>query len=298
MNTTSLVRTRVRHGARVLAIAYATLAVTNPLAAQSAATRKVAINFKPMVGAEAFACGKSYANIGTSHATITPSDFGIYVHDVTLLAAGGKEVPVTLDQDGTYQNGTVALLDFEDGTGPCSNGNSPTHLAIVGTAPAGQYTGVRFTIGVPFERNHNDITTEPSPLSLTRMAWAWNSGHKFARLDAKTSEGKSWVLHLGSSGCMPNTKATAAPQSCAQPNRVTVTLPQFNIDTDAIVADAAVLWSGNGGADNQVCMSSPKSPACGPMFAVLGLPFNDAPAKPQTFLRRVAGGSTATSSNK
>jgi uncharacterized repeat protein (TIGR04052 family) len=264
--------------------AFCSAAAVLPLAGQGA-SRKVALKFQPMVGVEKFACGQSYAGVGTSKATLTPSDFAIYVHDVKLLKADGSEVPVTLDQDGVFQNGTVALLDFEDGTGPCSNGNAATHMAVEGTVPQGKYTGVRFTVGVPFERNHLDLATQPSPLSVTRMFWAWNTGHKFARFDAKSSEGKSWVLHLGSTGCTPTGSAVAAPTTCAQENRVTITMAQFDVDADAVMADAGTLFAGNGGAANQVCMSSPKSPACAPMFASMGIPFNGQ-TQPQTFFRK------------
>jgi uncharacterized repeat protein (TIGR04052 family) len=251
------------------------------------ATKKVSIAFRPMVGSEPFACGKSYSNVGVSHATITPSDFGMYVYGVRLVAANGSEVPVALDQDGLYQNGDLALLDFEDGTGACSNGNASTHLAVTGTVPEGSYRGVRFTIGVPFERNHLELTASPSPLSITRMFWAWNSGHKFARFDAKTSTGKNWVLHLGSTGCTPTGSATIVPTACAQANRVDVSLTPFDPDHDAVVADAGALLAGIGatGDSSQVCMSSPKSAACAPIFARLGLPFNGSSAAPQQFLR-------------
>lgn len=284
MTSTSLSRCVVRCTA-LLAVGSAALF------AQAASPRRVSIKFQPMVGAEAFACGRSYSDIGTSKATITPSDFALYVHDVKLLTPDGAETPVVLDQDGVFQNGNLALLDFEDGTGPCSNGNAPTHTEIQGTAPNGRYVGVRFTIGVPFERNHLELTTQPSPLSITRMFWAWNSGHKFARLDAKSSTGKSWVLHLGSTGCTPAGGASTVPTSCAQENQIVQTFAQFDVDGDAIVVDAAALFAGNGGTENQVCMSSPKTAACAPMFAALGLSFNGSAVTPQTFLRRLPGAS-------
>lgn len=259
--------------------------LANPASAQTG-VRKVAINFQPTVGAENFVCGRSYSGIGTSGATITPSDFAVYVHDVKLLTANGTEVPVALEQDGVFQNGSVALLDFEDGTGACSNGNAATHATLRGSVPDGKYSGVKFTVGVPFDRNHLDLASQPSPLSVTRMFWAWNSGHKFARFDAKSADGKSWVLHLGSAGCMPTGSAIKAPTSCSEENRVTVTIPQFDVDADVIVADAGALLAGNGGAGNQVCMSSAKTPACAPMFAALGLSLNGAATQPQTFLRK------------
>jgi uncharacterized repeat protein (TIGR04052 family) len=261
------------------------------------APQKVSVRFRPMVGAEPFACGKSYAGIGTSAVSLTPSDFAMYVYRVRLVTADGREVPVTLDQDGIYQNGDLTLLDFEDGSGPCSNGNPSTHFAVEGTVPPGRYTGVHFTIGVPFERNHLDLTASPSPLSITRMFWAWNSGHKFLRFDAKASNGKSWVVHLGSTGCEPTGSPSLTPAACKQANRVEVSLAAFDPGRDVIVVDAAALLSGNGGDENQVCMSSPKSAACAPIFARLGLPFNGAPAGTQGFLR-VALASAAGSDNR
>ncbi|MGV3711243.1 MAG: MbnP family copper-binding protein [Gemmatimonas sp.] len=272
---------------RALTIAGATLAsVLLGSTASAQATRKVALKFQAMVGSEAFACGKSYGGMGTSNATLTPSDFAFYVHDVKLISATGAEVPVTLDQDGMYQNGNVALLDFEDGTGACSNGNAALHTSVNGTAPEGKYTGVKLTIGVPFDRNHQDLATQPSPLSLTRMFWAWNSGHKFVRFEAKSAEGKNWVMHLGSGGCTPTGSAVKAPTACAQENRPVVTLTNFDVDAETVVADIKALFAGNGGAENQVCMSSLKSATCGPMFASLGLPFNGPATIPQTFLRK------------
>lgn len=270
--------------ARFVAALALTASVAAPLSAQ--ATRKVALNFQPMIGAEAFACGRSYAGVGKAGATITPSDFAFYVHDVKLISASGAEVSVKLDQDGTYQNGNLALLDFENGTGACSNGNALLHTSVLGTVPEGKYTGVKFTVGVPFDRNHQDLATQPSPLSLTRMFWAWNSGHKFVRFEAKTAEGKNWVMHLGSGGCLPTGSAIKPPTECAQANRPVVTLAQFDVDRESVIADIVALFSEAVATENQVCMSSLKSATCGPMFAALGLPFNAPATIPQTFLRK------------
>lgn len=269
---------------------------TSVLGAQSA-PRKIALKFQAMVGAEPFACGRSYPGVGKTSTTITPSDFAFFVHDVKLLTAAGAEVPVALEQDGMYQNGTIALLDFEDGTAACSNGNTAVHTSVVGTAPEGKYTGVKFTVGVPFDRNHQDLASQPSPLSLTRMFWAWNSGHKFVRFEAKTAEGKNWVMHLGSGGCMPTGSAIKPPTECAQANRPVVTLDHFDVDGETVVADIGALFAGNGGPDNQVCMSSLKSATCGPMFAALGLPFNAPATIPQTFLRKLTTPAVRGASN-
>lgn len=250
------------------------------------ATRKVSIRFAATLGGEAFACGKTYAGIGKTRESLTPSDFAFFVSDVRLTTRDGREVAVTLDQD-LYQAGNLALMDFEDGTGPCLNGNASLHTSLTGSVPEGEYTGVAFTIGVPFDRNHLDLATQPAPLSVTRMFWAWNSGHKFLRFDAKSASGKNWVMHLGSTGCTPTGSASVVPTSCAQSNRIAVTLRDFDADRDVVVADAAALLVGNGTVpdSSQVCMSSPRTAACAPMFAALGLPFNGTAAGSQQFLR-------------
>jgi hypothetical protein len=218
--------------------------------------QSVSINFAAMVGDAAFACGQSYPNIGTSKSTITPSEFRVFVHGVELLTADGKAVPVTLEQDGKWQSENVAMLDFENGTGPCSNGTAETRTVI--------------------------------------MFWAWNSGHKFVRLDAKTESGKNWVLHLGSAACSPNESATAAPTQCTYGNRATMQFDKFDLSRDVIVADIAALYAGSNLEENQPrtaagCMSGPSDSDCGPIFSKLGLPFNDTPAVPQQFMRAKSG---------
>jgi hypothetical protein len=148
---------------------------------------KVALAFEAVVGGKPFACGQSYDAIGSTKSRITPSDLRFYVSEVELLDSAGKATPLVLDQDEIWQYKNLALLDFEDGTGPCRNGNSGLHKAVTGTAPKGDYKGVRFTLGVPFDLNHGDPTIAPSPLNLTAMFWAWQSGYRFVKIDMATS---------------------------------------------------------------------------------------------------------------
>jgi hypothetical protein len=125
----------------------------------------VALKFDAVVGAQAFACGSSYTGLGTPAATATATDFMLYVHNVRLLTATGAEVPVTLTADGQWQADNVALLDFAPGgagTG-CPNASPETNREVRGTVPAGTYTGLRFELGLPFERNHQDQTTAVGP---------------------------------------------------------------------------------------------------------------------------------------
>ncbi len=260
-----------------------------------AADQKVAIRFQAMVGSEKFACGQTYSGIGTTASKLSPRDFRFYVHNVALIDETGKAVPVQLEQDGKWQLDDTALLDFENATGGCVNGTPDVNDRVAGTAPAGHYTGMRFTLGVPFNKNHTDLTTQPSPLNLTALAWVWNAGRKFARLDfSSTGMPRGYAIHLGSTGCTPNEVKTAPPAQCGAPNRAEIELTGFDPATDFVIADLAALLKDSNIDTNQEktaagCMSSPDDGDCAPLFANLGLPFAARPAGKQVFFRK--GGS-------
>ncbi|HTS30644.1 MAG TPA: MbnP family copper-binding protein [Bryobacteraceae bacterium] len=260
----------------------------------SAADQQVAVRFQAMVGGEKFACGHTYPGIGTTSSTLSPRDFRFYVHNVALIDDTGKPVPLQLTQEGKWQLDDVALLDFEDATGGCANGTPDTNDRVVGTVPEGRYTGLRFTLGVPFNKNHTDLTAQPPPLNLTALAWVWNAGRKFARLDfSSTGMPRGYSVHLGSTGCTPNNSKVTPPEQCSQPNRVDVEFSGFDAQTDVVLADLAALLQDSNIDTNQPntpagCMSGPEDRDCAGLFANFGLPFAGKPAGKQTFFRRAA----------
>ena len=268
----------------VVAINELILAVNNSLG--SCPNRPVEIQFKGAVGHDEFACGTAYSGIGTADSQLLPSDFRLYVSQVHLLELGGAEVPVQLDQDGIWQHDDVALLDFENGSGPCNAfGNEATNTTIRGMVPAGVYTGIKFTLGVPFDLNHGNASTAPAPLNFTAMFWNWQAGYKFLRVD--NASGAFQFLHLGSTGCESG-GPSQPPSVCASPNRPTVEITGFNPDHSVIVADLKTLLAGNdlstnaGGAPG--CMSDSNDPECAAVFAALGLTFpGGQPTSGQTF---------------
>jgi uncharacterized repeat protein (TIGR04052 family) len=259
-----------------------------------AAEQPVKIRFRAVVGGEELACGKSYTGIGTTKSTISPRDFRFYVHDVQLIDEAGQAVAVDLRQDDKWQLDNVALLDFEDATGGCGNGTPDQNAEVVGSVAGGRtYKGLRFTLGVPFEKNHTDLTRMPSPLNLTALAWVWNAGRKFARLDfSSTGVPRGYAIHLGSTGCKPDDTQTTIPTSCSSPNRLVVELPSFDASGDVVIADLAALLEGSNvdeaGRMMSGCMSGPRTKACGPLFSTFGLPFPGQETRPQRFFR--AGG--------
>jgi uncharacterized repeat protein (TIGR04052 family) len=309
----------------VTIVALAALAGCASESMAPAPTERVDLRFAAMFGDAPFQCGRSYDGIGTTASRVTPTDLRFYVTDVALVDAQGRETPVTLEQDGRWQSRNVAMLDFEDGSGPCAGGTPDRRDRVVGTVPPGTYTGVRFTLGVPFDLNHGDPTTAPSPLNLTAMFWSWQGGYKFLKLDmntrglaaampsgghgssghgahrpAATGHGASshgsgsggkhdatgYALHLGSTQCAA-AGPTSKPTGCANPNRVDVRLPGFDLRRDVVVADLRAVLAGSNVDVNTPntspgCMSFPNDPDCMGVMQRLGAPYGGVASTGQT----------------
>jgi uncharacterized repeat protein (TIGR04052 family) len=225
----------------------------------------VSLRFRAVVGAEPFACGKSYEVAGVR---VEPIDLRLFVHAIELVRDDGDLVPLALDPDGAFQTDEVALLDFEDGSAGCRNGTSALSTVVHGHAPRGRYTGVRFRIGVPFEQNHDNPDLAKPPLDLSAMAWSWNAGHTFLRFDVK-ADGRPRIFHLGSTGCEGTVGHIAR---CSRPNRPLVVAQELALDRGEIVFDLAPLITATlARASGDGCMSAPDDPDCAPLFAALGL---------------------------
>ncbi|MBS2012828.1 MAG: metallo-mystery pair system four-Cys motif protein [Deltaproteobacteria bacterium] len=239
----------------------------------------VTLSFKAKVGTADFKCGATYPNQGSSNDTVEPRDLRLFVQDVKLVDATGKETPVVLDARSPWQTTEVALLDFEDGTGKCSNGNPELNDKITGMVPAGTYTGVVFTNGVPAGINHKDPATEPPPLSAGGMTWGWLFGHIFikAEMSSTSADGGLGLLHLGSVGCSNDpdggddfSKSPTIP--CSQPNRNLVKLTGFDPATKKIVIDVGALFQSTDLSTMNMCHSA--GAACPPLFTKVGLDFD------------------------
>ena len=198
-------RSPVRRAAREAALALAVTASFTATAPSRAATdRTVTLDFAGEFAGAPFDCGRTVEGLGASDTDVTVSDYRLFVSEVRLIDAAGEETPLALEADGRWQGEGVALLDFEDGSGNCTNGTPETNASVVGTVPEGDYVGVAFEIGVPFDVNHGDPTLAGSPLNLTAMFWNWRGGYRFVRIDmAPANEGEM-------SDQMPDDQSTAA----------------------------------------------------------------------------------------
>jgi uncharacterized repeat protein (TIGR04052 family) len=274
-------------------------------------TQSVTIRFAAKVGDRTFSCGSNY-HLGNPATNQTLSDFRFYISEVALIDETGKTVPVTLEQNGKWQHQSVALLNFENKTGACTNGTVEIRDRIVGTVPKGNYTALKFSLGIPFELNHEDATLALSPLNLTGLWWNWRLGYKFARIDLQSSttanskhkqhqheghggtgnsEGAAsgFPIHLGSTGCQGET-TSEKPASCSNANRASVILTDFDPVKNVVVADLERLVNSSNLERNQPktapgCMSEPNDNDCTSIMTNLGLSFKGKSATDQTFFR-------------
>lgn len=84
-----------------------------------------------------------------------------------------------------------------------------------------------------------------------------------------------FLIHLGSTGCEV-VGDSQQPTSCVNPNRATVTFPEFDPHHHVVIADLAALVAGNDLAANAAdtppgCMSGAGDGDCQPLFEQLGI---------------------------
>ena len=241
-------------------------------AQEEVSTKQVTLSFAMTADGERVSCGSS-AVLGSDQKTFEFNDLKFFVHDIEMIRADGTRELLALDQDEMWQHNNIALLDFEDATNGCSNGTSETREVAVGQAPEGEYVGVSFRVGVPFEMNHADAASAPSPLNLPSMFWSWQGGYKFVRIDGR-AEGAPSFFHLGSSGCEGEADDVTG---CMAPNRPEIVLSgDQSIEGATIELSLSELYSGvtlapDDEMKSAICMSAPGTPSCDPIFEALGL---------------------------
>ncbi len=262
------------------------------LATPALADMPVSIPFAAEIGGKAFSCAETYAGLGATGAEAKVTDFRLFVSEAALIRADGGLQPIALDQDGQWQLGNLALLDFEDATGGCTNGTTETNTTLRGTVPEGEYTGLTFAVGVPFDQNHVDPTLAAAPLNTTAMFWNWQGGYKFVRIDMvptdMTADAKGWSLHLGSTMCQAASK-TEAPTQCANSNRMELRFEGFDVAKNSVVIDPAAVVADadlkvNAAETSPGCMSFLKDADCMTVMAKLGLAYMDVPAGTQALV--------------
>ena len=96
------------------------------------------------------------------------TDLRFFVHDVELHDASGEGIATRIVRDAAWQNGQVAMIDLESGTDACDDGtpaiNDVLRLSVAGGVAVEEIHGLAFTLGVPFELNHDNPLKAAPPL--------------------------------------------------------------------------------------------------------------------------------------
>lgn len=124
--------------------------------------------------------------------TINISNFKYYVSNFVLVKDDGTEY--TVPQDGNY-----FLID---------EAADSTQEITLTNIPAGNYTGIKYIVGVDSMRSTMDVSQRTGALdpagAASDMYWSWNSGYIFFRIDAtspqSTETGNMCMFHVGGFG--------------------------------------------------------------------------------------------------
>lgn len=127
-----------------------------------------------------------YANASGQNYTITRFDY--YVSNIVLVNEDGTEF--TYPQDSSY-----FLVKERDPN---------RRNFVLANVPEGNYSGVRFTIGIDSLRNTKPITERQGDLDVTGAAmgmyWTWNSGYIFLKMEGTFLDTGNYIYHIGGYG--------------------------------------------------------------------------------------------------
>lgn len=279
---------KTRHNSVRWALVASTLALaacsTMNLQSSASSDQHVEISFVAVAGDKIVRCDQPIKGLGATWATAALRDLRFYISDVALIDEKGKAIPLKLESNN-WQTSELALIDLADASGECAAVSPEMNNRIVGTLAKGDYRGIRFTVGVPHALNHSDYASAKPPLDVQTMAWAWQAGRKFmqveinpqggvARTTGQGAPGRSFLFHLGATGCKGNPVSGETVQ-CDRPNRLQVSLDNFDPQRQQVTLDLMRLYAGinilkdQGGALG--CMSAISDPECKPIFQSLGV---------------------------
>lgn len=193
-------------------------------------------------------------------------DFRFYVSEVKFLRADGTKVSATINTDDVWQSRNIALVDLD--TVETANTNDK----VTGSVAPGTYTGIEFTLGIPENTNHLQISTLASPLNVTSMYWAWSSGFKFVSVEFSLNNGANYTqFHLGSQACK-NVASSSEFGECAMPFRPTISLTgNVKLMNQKVAVNAAALLNGFTNTADNFCMPLGAGTICNTLVQSVGL---------------------------
>jgi uncharacterized repeat protein (TIGR04052 family) len=258
------------------------IAATSLLLSSGGCTNAVVtLPFSASLGNKPLSCAETYDGVDRDAVGVVVNDARFFVHAVQVKRDGDfVDVPLA---DNAFQNDGVALLDFETGDANCAATGSPqTHTVITTIDDVSDVTAVRFSLGVPPEKNHLDATTLTAPLNIPDMFWAWQFGFKYLKVDVTTADASATpaYFHLGANGCEPVAGGAPSDVTCAHTHQPVLSFdidPQtqtIGFDVGRLFAEVSLTGERPEG-DVNGCMSFPGDLQCPPMMSAAGVAFED-----------------------
>ncbi len=147
----------------------------------------VILNFIPVVDGKAFFIDSVYTAPAGERFKITNWKF--FVSNIALSSSLSIEEPAIFESKLP-----VLLIDY--GRANDSGVRSSIKFNI------GDYTDVRFDVGLPRQLNHSDPTVALPPLDLAQqdMYWEWNSGYIFLLIEGQLVDAQNERFHFAIGG--------------------------------------------------------------------------------------------------
>jgi hypothetical protein len=190
----------------------------------------ITFEFESRAGSAPLAFGTNYVTANGD--TVNFSTFKYYLSNFVLVKSDGTEYVVP--QDSCYH-----LVDHSV---------EASKSLTLNNIPAGEYTGIKYMIGVDSLRNTMDVSKRTGDLDPAGvgadMYWSWNSGYIFYKIEGtspqSTETGNIFMFHVGGYGGysspMPNNTRTVALTSVEPAEVGEGHAPEVHIYADALEA--------------------------------------------------------------
>ncbi len=162
---------------------------------------KATLTFDAVVGASDFALNKDFTANGK---TWNFTQVRYWVSNVTLVKASGEEYTVP---------NSIYLIEENNETGTNSTFNYPANKresVSLTNIPAGDYKGIKFSVGVGQKYNDN-LSLQAGELSqlngMTNVSWMWATSYIFSSLKGKVTEGANTKAIAVETGLNANYKS-------------------------------------------------------------------------------------------
>lgn len=240
--------------AMVAALASCSENSSSPTQPSENKTGGIVFKMDAFVGNQDLVLGRNYTNAAGEQFSVDM--FKYFISNIQLVRADGTVW--TVPQDSSY-----FLVDEE---------NAASQRIAISAVPEGDYTAVRWVIGVDSMRNTKDVQFRTGALDVggaaQGMYWSWNSGYIFVKLEGSSpvlpsSAGGKFRYHIGgfggySSPTINNIRTVVIPFGSDRASVRSASTPEVHI-----IADIAKVFQGAGGtlsiAANPVVMFAPYS---------------------------------------